>query len=322
MSQATGANAQVIIQDELTFGVTNPTPDAQKLYILSESLSQKRTLNKSNVIRGNRNPVKPTRGNKDVSGSIPTELSPYMGTPLKHLFGSVVTTGAGPNKTHTGKIAALPVGLSIEKGFMDLATPQFFLYNGCRINKGSFQFGPSGVVPMTLDFLGKKRAASGASFDATPQDLGHLAWDMFEASIQEGGSAIAVVADATLEMENQLDGGIYVIGGGGERHSIPEGSTLVSGKLTALFEDMALLTKAIAGTETSIKITLQRGSGDGTAGNEYLELLYPEMIYEENDPLITGSKGILIELPFAAYYDNGAEQSAAQFVLKNTQATL
>ncbi len=320
MPQATGANAQMIYQAEAAYGVTNPSPDAIMLPILSESLSQKRSLVKTNIIRQSRQPVKPGFGKKDVGGSIPTELNPFMGVLLKHLFGSVVTTGAGANKVHTGKIAALPVGLSFEKGFTDLG--KYFLYNGCRINKANFEFGPEGKVPASFDFLGKKRTKSGASFDSTPINYGHVAWDMFEASILEGGIAIATVINVKLDIENELDGEIYCIGGGGERRAIPEGATLVSGSLTALFEDDTLLDKAIAGTETSIKIILQRGSGDGTAGNEYLEFLYPEMMYEERDPLITGPKGILIELPFAAYYDNSAEQSAAQFVLKNTQAAL
>ncbi len=322
MSQATGANSQVIYQAETQFGVTPATPDAQKLYILSESLNQKRNLNKTNVLRGNRNPVKPTRGNKDVSGSINTELDPYMGILLKHLFGSVVTTGAGANKTHTGKIGALPVGLTIEKGFLDLADPQYALINGCRINKGSFEFGPEGVVPFSLDYLGKKLTLSGTSFDPTVTDLGHLAWDMFEASIQEGGSAIAVVSNTKVDVENDLDGGMYVIGGGGERRAIPEGATLVSGTLTALFEDTALITKASGFTESSLKVSLVRGSGDGTAGNESFELFIPELVYGEAYPVISGPKGILVELPFSAFYDNSTEASAAQFILKNTQATL
>ncbi len=44
MPQATGANAQMIYQAEAAYGVTNPSPDAIMLPILSESLSQKRSL--------------------------------------------------------------------------------------------------------------------------------------------------------------------------------------------------------------------------------------------------------------------------------------
>lgn len=318
--QAQGSATQIIIQDEATFGVTNPSPDAQQLYFLSEGLTQKRALNKSNVIRANRNAVKPTRDVKDVGGNIATELSPFMGTPLKHLLGTVVTTGAGANKTHTYKVGSLPVGLTIEKGFTDIS--QFFLYNGCKVGKGSLEFNRSGVVPFSLDFMGKKRTVSGASFDSTATDLGHLAWDMFEASIEEGGASIATVTKVTMDIENDLDGDSYVIGGGGERTAIPAGSCLVSGLVTAHFVDAALLTKAINGTESSIRIILTHGTGDGTAGNEYFEALAPEIIYEERDPLIANKKGILIELPYAAFYNNAGEATSLQMILKNTQATV
>jgi len=322
MPQATGANAQVIYQAEATFGVTNPSPDAIRLPIISESISQKRNLIKSNVIRSSRNPVKPKQGNKDVGGSIPTELNPFMGILLHHLMGANVTTGAGANKTHTMKIGALPVSMSIEKGFLDLAAPQYFIANGCRINKGSFEIAPEGPLPVTFDYLGKKITASGASFDSTPVDYGHLGWDMSEVVMLEGGGAIGVGSNLKFDVTNDLDGGMYVIGGGGERRAIPEGSTLIEGALIALFEDMVLLNKAINFTETSITATLTRGTGDGTAGNEYLQFLLEELIYGEATPLITGPKGILVELPFSAFYDNGAAASALQIILKNTQATL
>jgi hypothetical protein len=319
--QAAGANARYGYQAETSFAVPPVTPDLTSLYVLEgESLSEKRNLFKSNVIRSNRNPTRPKRGNREVSGSIPTELSPFQGTLLKNIFGSNTTTGAGSNKTHTMKIGALPVGLTIEKGFSDIN--QFFLYNGCRINKASFEFGTEGIVPMTLDFIGAKSTVSGASFDATLTDLGHDPWDMFECTIQEGGLAIAFVSNVKIDIENELDGGSYVIGGAGVRRAIPEGATLVSGVVTALFEDATLLNKAINYTERALKLTFSRGDGLGTAGNESLELWLPELVYERKDPLISKKGGILIELPFAAYYDNDAAATAAQCLLKNTQATI
>ncbi len=322
MPQATGANARLTYQAEATFGVTNPTPDAISIHIISESLSQKRNLITSKVIRGNRNPVKPTRGNKDCGGSLSTELNPFMAILLHHLMGANVTTGGGANKTHTMKIGSLPVSLSFEKGFMDLATPEYFLFNGTRINKASFEITPEGPLPVTFDFLAKKMTPSTSSFDATATDYGHLPWDMSEVVMFEGGSALNVGGSLKFDITNDLDGGMYVIGGGGERRAIPEGSTLISGTLTALFEDMVLLTKAINFTETSLTATLSRGTGDGSAGNEYLQFLFDELIYGEVTPLITGPKGVLIELPFAAFYDNGTSVSALQIIAKNTQATI
>jgi hypothetical protein len=321
MPQATGTNAKVIYDVETTFGVTPATPASVVLPIVSEAMAEKRNLIKTNVIRGNRNQTMPKRGNKDVGGSITTELNPFMGKLFKHLLGSNTTTGTGPY-VHTMKVGALPTSLCIEKQFSDLATPQYFLYNGCRINKASFDFGTEGVIPLVFDFIGKKETMSTASFHASPVDYGHIPFDMFEASIQEGGAAIASVSHIKLDIENQLDNGIYVIGGNGERRAIPEGSTLVSGTVTALFEDVALLNKAINYTESSLQVTLSRGNGLGSAGNESLDILLPEIIYGKASPLVSGPKGVLVELPISAFYDNASQATSIQMVLKNTQASL
>jgi hypothetical protein len=319
MAQASGSRAQIIYDQETTFGVTPASPDARILPFLSEAFGQKRERNNSNVIRGNRNATKGTKGKKDVSGSIDTELNPYMGTLWKHVLGSVATTGSGPY-THTITVGALPVGLTIEKGFTDIG--QYFLYNGCRVSKASLEFNDSGFVPFKMEFMGRKRTIAAASFDATPVDLGHLPWDMFEASIEEGGSAIANVRKVTMEIEENLDGENYCIGSQGERISIPEGSFLVSGNITALFEDLTLYNKAMNDTESSIRIVLSRGTGAGTAGNERMEFKVCELVYGENDPVVENDKGILVELPYAAFFDNAAEGSSFQVILMNTQATL
>jgi hypothetical protein len=322
MPQAAGANAQVIYQSEATFGVTNPSPNATMMPIISESISQKRNLIRSNVIRSSRNPVKPKQGNKEVSGNIVTELNPFMGILLRHLIGANTTTGAGSNKTHTMKVGALPVGLSIEKGFLDLTVPKYFLANGCRMNKGAFQITPEGPLAVTFDYMGKKVSANSASFDSTPTDLGHQGWDMSEVVLLEGVGALANAGDLRFDVTNNLDGGNYVIGGSGERHQIPEGATLIEGSLVTLLEDMSLLQKAIDFTETSITATLTRGTGDGSAGNEYVQFLFQELIYGEATPLITGPKGVMVDLPFSAYYRAGDAVSALQIILKNTQATI
>ncbi|MCK9420209.1 MAG: phage tail tube protein [Nitrospirae bacterium] len=322
MPQATGANSKIIYDVETTFKTTPGTPASLVLPFISENLSGKRGLFRSNVLRGNRNQTQPKRLNKDAGGSINTELNPYMGKLLKHLMGTNVTTGVNPY-THTMKIGALPVSLCLEKQFLDLTTPQYFLYNGCRINKASFDFGTEGVIPLSLDFIGAKETIAGTSFHASPTDLGHLPFDMYEATVvKEGGSVIAQLSSVKFTVENNLDAGVYVIGGAGERRALPEGTTLVSGEIVVLYEDMVVLTKAINFTESAIQITLSRGDGLGSAGNESLDIQIPELMYGQASPLVSGPKGVLYTLPFSGFYDNNAMATSMQLILKNTQVTL
>lgn len=217
--------------------------------------------------------------------------------------------------------ASLPSFL-IEKGFTDIA--QYFKYNGCKINKWSFSATPEGFQEIDFDIIGAKETVGGTSFDATPVDAGYKPFDGFSiASILEGGSAIANVTSVdAISFENDVDNSVFVIGGAGERAALPEGVVKVSGTLKAMFESLTLYNKAINNTESSLKIVYQLGTGDGSAGNEYLDFNIPELKFAPNAPVIGGPKGVFVELPFEAYYDNDGFATAMQATIKNTETAL
>ena len=205
MPQAERSHTQIIYDAETTYKTDPGTPDCKILPFKSESLKFSRDLVESEAIVSSRNPKKPGRGKSNVSGSIELEINPYIAAILKHALGSNTTTGASPY-THTMKVGALPVGLVIEKGFKDIA--QYFKYNGCRINSLKMSVLPDGIIGGSVDIIGAKETVAGTSLDATPTDLGHKAFDAYEASIQEGGSAIAIVTVFYFTLENNLDGHI------------------------------------------------------------------------------------------------------------------
>lgn len=321
MAQAIGTKGILAIQEETTFKTDPVTPDTKKVHFISESLKSSRNLIDSNTIQGSREASKPTLGNKDVSGSISLELQAYMALLLKAAFGDVTTTGIGPY-THTFKVGSSLPSLLIEKGFTDIA--QYFKYNGCKVNKFGLSVKPEGFQDVSLDFIGAKETVGSTSFDTTPTDLGKQSFNGFLiGTIEEGGAAIAnVVSIDGLSLENNLDGSVYVIGGQGERNSLPEGKVKVSGTLKAMFENLTLYNKAITSTESSIKVKYLFGDGFGSAVNESLELFIPELIYSPNAPVVSGPGGVYVELPFTAYYENSATATTMQAILKNTQATI
>jgi len=319
MAQALGSLGQILIQEETTFKTT-PTADAKLLYFTDESLTLKRNLHSSASIRGNRNPVKPSRGNVDVSGDISMQLQAFPGLVWKAVLGSVSTTGTGPY-VHTFSIGSSVPSLVVEKGFTDIN--QYFLYNGCKINSCSLSFTTEGFQMVKFSVIGAKETTSSSSYDATPTNNGEQNFDGFAVStIEEGGSSIGIVNALDITIENNIDGNSYVIKGSGERYSLPVGKVKVTGTIKALFEDLTLYNKAINSTETSIKIAFTNGTGDGSAGNEYIEFYIPELIYSPQAPEISGETGVLVTLPFEAYYDNSTEATAIQIVLKNTEPTI
>ncbi len=321
MPQAKGSNVAIGYQLESAFATDPGAPALEKLYYTGEGLQLSRNIIESNTIQGSRNPAAPILGNHNVSGQLSCELQAYIGRLLKGALGSCVTTGSDPY-THTIKVGTDVPSFTIEKGFTDLATPQYMKYNGCKIGSMSLNIKPEGFQEISFTFTGVKETVGTTPFDAAMTDLGKQSWTGFEGSITEGGGAIATVIDASLNVENGLDESVYCIGGAGLRASLPEGMVKVSGSIKALFDSITLYEKAVAGTESSLEFVFAKGDGLGSAGNEKLTITIPELIYEPKTPVVSGPSGVMVDLAFRAYYGNDAAASAIHMVLMNTESVL
>ena len=316
MAQQQGANVKLVCQTEAYFGQVPPSSDPLYITYVSESIRQSRNLVVSKSIKADRNPLMPVRGNLDVAGDLTFELAWEHGRILRHALGSYTAASGAGMYTHTMSIGtSLPVGLTIEKQFTDLATPQYFQYSGLKVNSLKMAFSPEGFIECTASFMGKKETVAGTSgFVApAPTDLGHQPWDGVSIVITEGAGTPTVLATCSkidFSLDNNLDGSAYVIDATSQRRSLPAGIAGVSGTLTALFEDMVLYNKAVGYTESQIVITLTRGTGAGTAGNEKLTITIPEIVYKPQAPVVPGPQGVVVELPFQAYYDNASQATA------------
>ncbi len=309
--QQQGSRTQIIFDTETTYGLAPVAPNAFVLPYVSESVKQTRNLVTSKTIRNDRNPCPPARGNVEVSGDINFELSPQYGRLFKHIFGTSATTGGSAPYSHKFTISDLPVGMTIEKQFTDLAVDKFFQYMGCKVNSFKLTARTEGMIDCTVGLMGKKEVVSGESFDATATDLGHTPFDAMDASIAEGAVELATVTEIDFSLENGLDGGNYVIDRTGQRRTLPAGTSRVSGTVRAVFEDVALYNKAINNTETSLSAAFVKGTGTGaTAGNEKFTLYVPELIFSPSAPVVSGPAGVVVELPFEGYYLNDPNASA------------
>lgn len=322
MAQAKGSKAKIIYDGEATFGVTNPGIDAHLLPFVSESLRQSRNLIDSKSIRSSRSTRAPVRGNSEVGGDITVELDPYMGKLLYHTLGTVSTTGANPY-SHTFTVSDLPAGLTVEKQFTDLTIPEYFVYNGCKVNSFKVSLKSEGFIEATFNLMGAGETVSAASIDASVTDYSSSAvggaFNAFTATIQEGGTTLGTVTELDFTLENNLDGSVFVIDGTGKRYSLPEGVAKVSGTIRALFQDMTLYNKAINSTETSLVVTITNGTGAGSAYNEKIVFTIDEMLLSPQSPAVGGPEGVMVELPFTAYYQDGSSASIFKVVLWNTQ---
>ena len=322
MPQAKGTSAVVALFEEDTYGQSPAAPNGQLLYKTSFGVQKSQDRIEDDTLSDARSRAEPMLGNIDVGGSLEQNLSAHgIGTLLKHLMGVVATTGGSPY-AHAFTVGDLPTGLTLE---VDYGAPlsgsgRYIRYHGCKIGSAAFSFPTSGACTASFTLQGVDGVPAAAPLDATLTDNGHASFSAFSAAIEEGGASIGNVTSVDFTVDNGLDGDTYVIGGQGKRLCLEEGFVGISGSLTAVFNSTDLMNKALNNIESSLKITLSRGTGNGSVGNESIEFLMSQIKYEPTTPSIDGPAGISITLPFFAYAK--AADLGLKITLKNNVSTV
>lgn len=311
MPQAQGAQGRFTYVQESAWGVTPGSPAMKllKAAVYGESLGGDIEELISNSINSNR-AVEAVRGGKiDVKGAIPIEAAALgLGTIFKNILGSNTTTGAGPY-VHTMKRGALPAGLTLEKGFTDLA--QYFKFTGIKINAASLNINATGLVTGSLDVVGKDVAVSGTSL-GSPTSVAHTPFVSHEAVCQEGGGA-ATLLSMSINITNNIDapnavGSRYVV-------AATEGRGETTGEIVVMFDSLSLFNKWLNETSSSLQVTLTNGSNS-------LDILLPNIRYVGDAvPKIANAQGVVVPLRYRAIYD-GTEATDIKLTLTNTEATV
>jgi len=280
----------------------------------SEGVRPNQPLNRPGTITGTRNPTQPFGGNKDANGPLVIPIdSVALWYWLKAMFSDPVTTGADPY-VHEFKIGDTMPSFTYEKQFTDLATDVYSRFLGCKIATFGMTLGGDGELVGNISAVGASHANESSSFDGSPTTPTLTRLENFEAALTEGGGALSNATEISINVDFGLDTGNYVIGGSGVRGSLPEGLVGVSGSLKTLFEDTTLLAKALAGTESGLKLTITGGS------SSVFELEIQELQYALNAPEIPGPQGLLVDLNFQGFYSDGSEASALVARLTNSEA--
>lgn len=312
MTQATGAHAQLSYVEETTFGTTPGSPAMKLLKAATYGATLGADIEElqSNSINSSRAVEAARGGNITVAGSLPFELPALgFGTILKHVLGANVTTGTGPY-THTIKRGALPVGLTIEKGFTDIS--QYLVYTGCRFNSMALSLSPQGIVTGSLEVAGQDEAASGTSL-GSPSSVAHNPFVHHEATVLEGGGA-ADILGLEANITNNLKVDNFVVG---NRNivSLPAGKGDATGTVTFLFEDLVKYNKWLNETESSLKVTYSDGTNS-------IEFFWPKVkFFGGASPAIDTDQGIVLTMNFRAIYDS-TEATDLKVTIINTEATI
>ena len=312
MTQAVGALAYLAYVPEVTWNTTPGTPSLIQLKagVYGESMGMEIDEHISNSINSKRAVETVRGGNKHFKGSIPIEFAALgLGTLLKHALGPVSTSGAGPY-VHVIKRGALAAGMTIEKGFTDLA--QYFMFTGCKPEKLSGSVSPSGIFTGSLDFVGGGMTTATSPLDASLTASTHTPFMEHEAVVTEGGSGVTVLG-FDFEITNNIDEVLAV--GSRVPVALTEGKGDCTGNLTLMFENMTAFNKFLNETATEAKIVF-------TNGANILEFYFPEIRYiGDAVPKIANAQGVVVPLKFRAIYDT-SELTDVKITLTNTESTI
>jgi hypothetical protein len=313
MSRAKGYNSQLALGYETTYGTTPTSIKGYNMPFNQSKITIKQNLVESSTIRGRRDKEQPAVGNIDASGSVVVPIDQVgSGFWLRAMFGNPTTTGSGDPYTHVFKVNDSQPSLVLEQQYPDI--PAYEMYNGCKVNKFSFTYGGDTELTANIDIIGAKRTVGATPFASSLTDISLLKFSNFQGTIEEGGIQLAIVTEASLNVDFGLDGNSYTIGGGGYRTELPEGYLQVSGSIKAFFEDTVLLNKAINNTKTSLNFKF-------TNGAHSLGFYMEEVMIQQTSPGIESEKGIMINLPFKAFYNNGTGGSVLVATLVNGYAS-
>lgn len=314
---------------ETTFKDVGGSPAGELLYFTSFGLQPAQGRSVSNILAGFRGRTKGTLGQKTVAGAIATELSAEsLCFLLKHLVGTPTTTGTGPY-THAFEVGdgakAIPPGATFEVdyGSAIIGAGRYMRYKGCRVNQATFTFRPDGPIAASFDVLGADWDGTQTSpLDATLTDTGHNSFSAthIAVALSDGSTVDVCFNQLTLVWNNDLDDSQYCISAGGIRDAIDEGFVSITGQVTALFDNAALLNKIQADTSMSLVITVQRGTGDGSAGNEKVVFTVPKVAFDVTAPPVNGPRGLTLQANWSAHRDTG--EIGAKVQAFNARATV
>jgi hypothetical protein len=231
-------------------------------------------------------------GVKQTAGDINGELS--LNT-YDDFFAALMMQAAwvtGPPDTL--KVGTTLESFTVEAGHTDIA--QFQVFTGLMVNRCALSFRPNALSSVKFSMVGKDMTVSAsplaASPTAAPTDSVFTSWD---GTIKEGGSTVAYLTALDMLIDNGLTLGAVL--GSPVPPQVFLGRCHVNGSLSAYFQDAALLSKFIGETQSSIEIDLLE------SGTKTLNFIIPAIKYNRGQAPVSTEGGLVITLPFEAYYD-------------------
>ena len=289
MTIATGSRHDLSYIVESTFGTTpTSSPVLTPIRHTGTTLGLSKDAIESEELRQDRQVANFRHGNKSVGGDINFELS--YGT-----FDDLIeATLCGTWDTDVVLAGVTRRSFTIERFHADVG--KYLRSTGCNFNSMSLSIAPNSMVTGSFGIIGKSMSVSasllaGATYD---DDTTSEPFDSFTGSITEGGGSIATITSLELTVDNGAEA-LYVVGS--DSTLLPSvGKSMVTGTVTAYFENSTLIDKFIAETSSALVFVLT-----DLDGSSYTFTL-PNIKYNSGNPEVSGPGAVTVSLDFIALY--------------------
>ena len=288
MTFATGGFHGLSYVAESTYGTTPGTPSMKRVRHTGCTLELSKDTQQSAELRDDRQISDLRHGARRVQGDINFELSSGAFDDLLEaaLFGTWATDVLKAGVTYKS--------FSMERLFRDIG--QYAVYKGVMIDGFTLNMQTSGMVTGTFNCIGKDVVYSSTSL-GTPTTPGAFPpFDAFGGSLKEGGSVIAVVSAVSLELKNDL--APFFALGDDSCIEVTAGQSLVTGRVSAAFQNTTLLNKFLNETESSLEVEITDPLGHG------LTILLPRIKYTGGEVPVNNAGPVTLSMPFTALLDS------------------
>lgn len=292
MSFAQGSRSSLSYITEVTYGTT-PSGNFTNLPFNTSSLNLTKDRVEGNEIQSDRMPRVDRHGNRQAAGDITVDLRKGD---FDDLIESAMFNTFASDDTIT--VGTTLKSFSIEDAANDIS--QYRLFSGMAVSSMAVSIAPNQMVTTTFSFVGKDMSISGSgkTIDAstTNQPFDSYSGDIF---LNDQGATDVAIANIT-SVEFTVDNGLnptFVVGSS-TTPQLESGRAVVTGTVSAYFEDATLINRFLNETETELTLSVD----DPTGSNPYT-FLFPRIKVNGADISLDNPQSRIITMPFVSIYD-------------------
>lgn len=301
---ANGALHSLFAVKETTYGVTPTNPALETVRITGTTLALSKESLQSAEIRSDRQIADFRMGANQVGGEIQAELSCKSFDLMLQaaLLSANWAAVSGQSTLEEIKAGVTRQSFTFVRNFADLdaGSKPYLVYTGCEIAGFQLTVAANAIATTSFTLFGSGAPApvanlSGMGTPTYPAPATTAPLDSFTGTVKEGGTAIAVITEISLNLQNNIESRFVV----GKKDSIRPslGRSNLTGQVTAYFDNSTLLEKFINEATSSIEFELPDGA------NNKLVFKIPRVKYTGAPPDVSGEGPIMLSMPFQATLD-------------------